>query len=115
MTVTDGRVRIFRPNHPSKPKNGWVYRYRLVAEKLLGRPLRRSEVVHHRNGIKDDDRPENLEILSQAEHMRRHSKGPKWSRKHDSCVRCLRTDSPPQGHGLCKRCYRHDYYLQNSK
>ena len=46
--------------------------HRIVIEKFLGRPLSESEVIHHKNGVKADNRIENLEIMDQSEHAKLH-------------------------------------------
>lgn len=49
-----------------------VYFYRGVMAAEIWRLLRPNEIVHHRNGDETDDRPENLEIVTRAEHVRMH-------------------------------------------
>lgn len=51
----------------------WVHEHNVVAEKMIGRPLKRDEIVHHRNGIKHDNREVNLEVMTRSEHMRIHA------------------------------------------
>lgn len=49
---------------------GWRKEHRVVMEQMLGRPITEEESVHHRNGVKIDNRPENLELR-----VRYHGKG----------------------------------------
>lgn len=68
-------VFLYKPSHPNARKDGKIKRGRLVMSEHLGRPLKNNEQVHHINGIKSDDRLENLVVLSHKEHSSLHTKG----------------------------------------
>lgn len=57
-----GYAMLRNVDHPRAARSGYVFEHILVMEDLLGRHLVADENVHHRNGVKDDNRPENLEL-----------------------------------------------------
>ncbi len=73
-TKSRGYVYIFSPNHPNKNNRDYVFEHRLVMEKYLGRYLTKEEVVHHINGIRDDNKIKNLQLMTNSEHIKLHQK-----------------------------------------
>ena len=87
------------------------YEHQVIAERMLGRPLLPRENVHHRNGVKSDNRPENLEVVDARDHLVHH-----WETGHyASRVQTQQVPEQPcsecgevakiHGRGLCRRCY----------
>jgi len=63
-----GYVLIFvGKGEPGATKSGHVFEHRLVMQELLGRPLMPEENVHHKNGVRDDNRPDNLELWTRSQ------------------------------------------------
>lgn len=72
-----GYVLIYQPDHRLADVRGYVYEHRLVAEEMLGRPLRAGEEVHHGPGGPSDNQPENLTVCgARWDHRQHHSTRP---------------------------------------
>lgn len=69
---SDGYIAVYVPNHPNCSADGYVMEHILVMENHIGRYLEKDEVVHHKNKIRDDNRIENLELLTFKEHAKLH-------------------------------------------
>lgn len=69
---SDGYISIYNPNHPFANKNKYVLEHRLVMERKLKRYLKPFEGIHHKNGIRDDNRLKNLILFTSNKNW--HSK-----------------------------------------
>lgn len=57
-----GYVFVVCPKHPNADSRNRIMVHQLVVSHVLGRALLANENVHHKNGVRDDNRPENLEL-----------------------------------------------------
>jgi hypothetical protein len=82
MLDKHGYVLLLMPEHPHADRHGYVREHRIVMEKTLGRLLDRKEVVHHIDGNRGNNAPENLGLFAtNADHLRHTLKGrcPNWT------------------------------------
>lgn len=75
-----GYIKVRCPDHP-REQNGYVFEHILVAERTIGRYLKfyenchpNNEIVHHNNEIKNDNRPENLKVMTHSDHIKLHNR-----------------------------------------
>jgi hypothetical protein len=63
-TKQHGYILLIKYDHPNSDKRGRIFEHKYVMSEHLGRPLLPEETVHHKNGLRDDNRIENLELWS---------------------------------------------------
>lgn len=105
-----GYILVLKPDHPHATALGYVREHRLVMEQFIGRSLGRNEVVHHINGIKNDNRIENLELMKDTvEHHREEVHHPWLTNK-----KCSLCTEKHLARGYCGKHYW-IYFLKNHR
>lgn len=115
---SEGYRLIKKPDHPrADHHHGYVGEHVLVLEEKLGRYLTPGEEPHHITGKRDDNRHENLQLVTKTEHIRLHHKKDMTKRL---CIICgnRKTYVSKKGYPkwyeidvgkeeyMCMRCYR---------
>jgi hypothetical protein len=88
--IDRGYVLLFEPTHPNAKRDGYVAEHTKVMAELLGRPLEHFEEVHHRNGVRSDNSPGNLELWARG----MQPPGSRVSDLIDAAVRVLKLYRP---------------------
>lgn len=111
-------VWVGKENHPHATADGYVFEHRHVMEQHLGRYLKPTEIVHHKDrNVKNNDINNLVLCKNQKEHLAQHL-AEKYNRPilknawhviWEKCQECETTEIKHQGRGLCKRCFMRDW------
>lgn len=83
--LTNGYQTFCDIQHPLAYKYGWVYLHRHVASIKYNRWLNSKEIVHHKDGDRLNNNPDNLEVLNRSEHGQEHFPPQQKKRKCKFC------------------------------
>lgn len=88
VSTSTGYKVVYFPDHPRAWSTGYVYIHVIVAEKKLGRYLKKGENVHHIDGNRLNNNPNNIEVLSKTAHHKKHAQEQIASFETQVCANC---------------------------
>jgi hypothetical protein len=114
---TNGYIFIYKPKHHKSNSIGYVAEHIFLMEKHLKRKLKKGEVVHHKNKKRDDNRIENLEVMTTSNHSHLHNPNycnPLRYGKYKSHTRnyCKCGNLKDVRSKKCKKCYNKRFHTQ---
>jgi hypothetical protein len=105
-----GYIYIYKPEHPQSTKKGYIFEHKLIGEAKIGRFLEKGEVAHHINGVKTDNRPENILVMTKKEHSYLHRYKFIAEHNRECSIKGCKTMISSKG-GICRKHYCEIYKL----